>query len=65
LNPLIEPVSIHREEQEVPALFDQSTQDDLTNEEFRAEKAAVLVKILWTRHGLDVAKVNGGLRPAS
>jgi hypothetical protein len=47
------------------ALFDQSTQDDLTNEEFRAEKAAVLVKILWTRHGLHVAKVNGGLRPAS
>jgi hypothetical protein len=47
------------------ALFDQSTQDDLTNEEFRAEKAAVLAKILWTRHGLHVAKVSGGLRPAS
>jgi hypothetical protein len=47
------------------ALFDQSTQDDLTNEEFRAERAAVLVKILWTRQGSDVAKVNGGLRPAS
>jgi hypothetical protein len=47
------------------ALFDQSTQDDLTNEEFRAERAAVLVKILWTRQGLGVAKVNGGLRPAS
>jgi hypothetical protein len=47
------------------ALFDQSTQDDLTSEEFRAEKAAMLVKILWTRHGFHVAKVNGGLRPAS
>jgi hypothetical protein len=47
------------------ALFDQSTQDDLTIEEFRAEKAAALVKILWNRHGLHVAKVNGGLRTGS
>jgi hypothetical protein len=42
------------------ALFDQSTQDDLTNEEFRAEKAAALVKVLWNRHGL-----NDGLKSAS
>jgi hypothetical protein len=34
------------------ALFDQSTQNGLTAEEFRAEKA-VLVKILWNRHGLN------------
>jgi hypothetical protein len=47
------------------ALFDQSTQDDLTNEEFGAEKAAALVKIFWNRHGLTVANVNRGVRPAS
>jgi hypothetical protein len=38
------------------AVFDQSPKF----EEFRAEKVAVLVKILWNRHGL-----NDGLKSAS
>jgi hypothetical protein len=56
-------VRLHLTPEEL-AVFDESSKDD-SIEEFRAEKAAVLVEILWTRHGLHVAKVSGGLRPAS
>jgi hypothetical protein len=49
---------------EEKAFFDLSTKDNSVDE-FRAEKAAALVKILMDRHGLQVAEVKGGLRPAS
>jgi hypothetical protein len=44
---------------EKAALFDRTSKDN-SIEEFRAEKTAALVKILWDRHGFNVAKVNGG-----
>jgi hypothetical protein len=56
-------VRLHLTPEEL-AVFDESPKDN-SIEDFRAEKAAALVKILWNRHGLNVANVNGGVRPAS
>jgi hypothetical protein len=41
---------------EETTLFDHSSEDN-SIEEFRAEKAAALVKILWNRQGFHVAKL--------
>jgi hypothetical protein len=47
-------VRLHLTPEEL-AVFDESPKDN-SIEESRAEKAAALVKILWNRHGLHVAK---------
>jgi hypothetical protein len=46
------------------AIFDESSKDPSVDE-FRAEKAAALARILWNRHGFHVAKSNGELKAAS
>jgi hypothetical protein len=48
---------------EEKAIFDQSMRGN-SIDEFRAEKAAALVKILMDRHGLPVAEVKGARGPA-
>jgi hypothetical protein len=51
-------VRLHLTPEEL-AIFDQSSKDN-SIDEFRAEKTAVLLKILWNRHGLK-----DGLKSAS
>ena len=49
---------------EEKAIFDEASRDN-SIVEFRAEKSIALARILWGRHGLPVATVEGKLRPAS
>jgi hypothetical protein len=46
------------------ALFDDSSTFS-SIEDFRAEKAAALARILWNRHGFHVAKLTGALKAVS